>query len=93
MLATVVKGVAPVNEALSVAAPTGKPGMPELQLPAVPQEVLIVPVHVESKAKVWDEIKKQNSVVIIVLSATLLPIFKAIIKSFYYLQVNPTAIF
>ncbi|CZR32205.1 Uncharacterised protein [Legionella pneumophila] len=67
MLATVVKGVVPVNVALSVATPTGKPGMPELQLPAVPQEVLIVPVHVESKAKAWDEkIKQPNRAGIIV---------------------------
>lgn len=59
LFATVVNGVVPLNVALSVAAPMGDPGTPELQLLAVPHALLVVPVHVESKARASGE-KKQK---------------------------------
>jgi len=49
--AAVVNGVVPVKVATSVAAPTGNPGVPALQLPGVAKEVLVAPVHVEFAAK------------------------------------------
>ena len=59
LFATVVNGVVPLNVALSVAAPMGNPGTPELQLLAVSHALLVVPVHVESKARASGE-KKQK---------------------------------